>query len=284
MPLRIFSNLSSQFAQRALAFNNQRLSDEIKVIGSGDRIQKAGDDAASLAISEGLRSDARVLRQASRNGNDAMAMVNTADNSVNEISTILIRLRELAARASTGTLTGDNRQAIQLEVDQLLDEINRISNASEFNGKKLLDGSFSASASSPVLIHIGLDSSASNQINLNQSMDIARLDSQSLGIDDISITTRSGAVDAVEELSQTIKDLTAIRTRIGSLQEQLGHAINNLNANVENLVRADSNYRDADIGSRMAELTKNQILVQASTAMVGQANLNPQSALQLLQQ
>ena len=115
-------------------------------------------------------------------------------------------------------------------------------------------------------------------------MDIARLDSQSLGIDDISITTRSGAVDAVEELSQTIKDLTAIRTRIGSLQEQLGHAINNLNANVENLVRADSNYRDADIGSRMAELTKNQILVQASTAMVGQANLNPQSALQLLQQ
>ena len=285
MPIRIFNNTASVNAQNLLGQNNNRLSNSVERISSGLRINKAADDAAGLAISEGLRSDIRTLRQAVRNSNDGVSLINIAEGALNEQGGMLIRLRELASQAATGTTGSTERATIQLEFNALRNEIDRITHTTVFNDQKLIDGSLASSVSSAnqIFIQVGMDNNANSRINLNEQLDLKAITVSALNIDSLSVTGSSGALDALEAINTAIGSVTAIRGQVGSVQNRLVRTISNLNISVENLQAAESQIRDADIAEEVALLTRNQIMVQASTAMVGQANLIPQSVLQLLQ-
>jgi flagellin len=285
MAMRIFNNIPSLNAQRILGINNDRLAQSVERISSGIRINRGSDDAAGLAISEALRSDIRALRQAVRNSNDGISLINIAEGALNEQSGILIRLRELASQASTGTVGSTERQTIQLEFTALRSEIDRISSTTEFNGQKLTDGSLSSSVSTSnqVMIQVGINSRAESRINLNTSINLGAITASGLSIDTLSMTSSGAALTALDMMNTAIATVTAGRGKVGAVQNRLARTISNLTVTIENLQAAESQIRDADIAHEVALLTRNQILVQASTAMVGQANLIPQSVLQLLQ-
>ena len=285
MPVRIFNNIPSLNAQRILGINNDRLAISIERIASGIRINRGADDAAGLAISESLRSDIRALRQAVRNANDGISLINVTEGALNEQSGILIRLRELSSQAATGTVGSTERATIQLEFDQLRKEIDRISATTEFNGQKLVDGSLENTIASEnqISIQVGIDSSANSRINLNTEVNLGAITASSLAIDILAVTTAGAALTALDSINSAIAKVTAARGAIGAVQNRLVRTIANLSITVENLQSAESAIRDADIAAEVALLTRNQILVQAATAMVGQANLIPQSVLQLLQ-
>ena len=284
MPVRIFNNIPSLNAQRLLGINNDRLAVSVERISSGIRINRAADDAAGLAISEALRSDIRALRQAVRNANDGISLINVTEGALNEQASILIRLRELSSQASTGTVGSVERQTIQLEFDSLRLEIDRIANTTAFNGQKLVDGSLAstASSSSQILIQVGLDSGVDSRINLNTQVNLTAVNASSLLIAELSLTTAAGALTALDVINNAISTITQSRGKVGAVQNRLVRTISNLSISIENLQAAESAIRDADIAEEVAVLTRNQILVQAATAMVGQANLIPQSVLQLL--
>lgn len=284
MPVRIFNNIPSLNAQRILGINNDRLAQSVERIASGIRINRGADDAAGLAISEALRSDIRALRQAVRNANDGISLINVTEGALNEQSGILIRLRELSSQAATGTVGSTERATIQLEFNALRSEIDRISATTEFNGQKLVDGSLEASvaAVNQISIQVGIDSSVNSRINLNTEVNLAAVTSSSLGIDVLAVTTAGAALSALDFINTAIATVTAARGSVGAVQNRLVRTITNLSVTVENLQAAESAIRDADIAAEVALLTRNQILVQASTAMVGQANLIPQAVLQLL--
>ncbi|MBT4128779.1 MAG: flagellin FliC [Nitrospina sp.] len=282
---RIFNNIASLNAQRLLGVNSSRLAQSVERISSGIRINKASDDAAGLAISEGLRSDIRALRQAVRNANDGVSLINVTEGALNEQAGILIRLRELASQAATGTVSSTERATIQLEFSALRNEVDRIAATTEFNGQKLVDGSLASSvtSTSQIFIQIGINSSADSRINLNEQVDLEAMTSTGLSIHELSVTSAQGALSALSQMDTSISQITAGRGKIGAVQNRLSKSISNLSVGIENLTAADSQIRDADLAHEVAMLTRNQILVQASTAMVGQANLIPQSVLQLLQ-
>ena len=284
MPVRIFNNIPSLNAQRLLGLNNDRLAVSVERISSGLRINRAADDAAGLAISEALRSDIRALRQAVRNANDGISLINVTEGALNEQASILIRLRELSSQASTGTVGSTERQTIQLEFDALRAEIDRIADTTAFNGQKLVDGSLASTASSgsQILIQVGLDSGVDSRINLNTQVNLTAVNASSLLIAELSLTTAAGALTALDVINNAISSITQSRGKVGAVQNRLVRTISNLSISVENLQAAESSIRDADIAEEVAVLTRNQILVQAATAMVGQANLIPQSVLQLL--
>jgi flagellin len=284
MAMRIFNNIASLNAQRILGVNNDRLAQSVERISSGIRINRGSDDAAGLAISEALRSDIRAMRQAVRNSNDGISLINIAEGALNEQSGILIRLRELASQASTGTVGSTERQTIQLEFTALRSEIDRISSTTEFNGQKLTDGSLSSSVSTSnqVMIQVGINSRAESRINLNTSINLGAITASGLSIDTLSMTSSGAALTALDMMNNAIATVTAGRGKVGAVQNRLARTISNLTVTIENLQAAESQIRDADIAHEVALLTRNQILVQASTAMVGQANLIPQSVLQLL--
>ena len=285
MAVRIFNNIPSLNAQRILGINNNRLAQSVERISSGIRINKGSDDAAGLAISEALRSDIRALRQAVRNANDGVSLLNVTEGALNESSGILIRLRELASQAATGTVGSTERQTIQLEFSALRSEVDRIAATTEFNGIKLVDGSLASSvtASSQIMVQLGIDSTAQSRINLNGEVNLGAMTSTGLNIHTLSVTGAAEALTALEEVNTAISMITQGRGKIGAVQNRLIRAISNISIAVENLSAAESAIRDADIAEEVALLTRNQILVQAATAMVGQANLIPQSVLQLLQ-
>ena len=285
MAVRIFNNIPSLTAQRILGVNNNRLALSVERISSGIRINKAADDAAGLAVSEGLRSDIRALRQAVRNASDGISLMNVTEGALNEQGGILIRLRELASQAATGTVGSTERQTIQLEFSALRSELDRITATTEFNGTKLIDGTLSSSvqdSNKHILIQIGLDNSANSRLDLNTEINLDAVSSTVLGIDSLSVTGAAQALTALNSISDAIASVTASRGKVGAVQNRLTKSIANLSVSVENLTAAESSIRDADIAEEVAELTRNQILVQTATAMVGQANLIPQSVLQLL--
>ena len=284
MAVRIFNNIPSITAQRILGVNNNRLALSVERISSGIRINRASDDAAGLAISEGLRSDIRALRQAVRNASDGISLMNVTEGALNEQSGILIRLRELASQAATGTVGSTERATIQLEFTALRAELDRISATTEFNGLKLIDGNLASgiAVNSHTLIQIGIDSSANSRIDLNTQINLSSIDSTQLEIHNLSVTASSEALTALDKINEAIGSITESRGKVGAVQNRLTRSIANLSVSVENLTAAESSIRDADIAEEVAELTRNQILVQTATAMVGQANLIPQSVLQLL--
>ena len=284
MAIRIFNNTASVNAQRILGVNNDRLAQSIERISSGIRINRGADDAAGLAISEGLRSDIRALRQATRNANDGMSLVNVTEGALNEQSSILIRLRELASQAATGTVGSTERATIQLEFSALRDELTRIAMTTEFNGIGLIDGNLASSVAntSHTMIQIGIDNSANSRLDLNNTLGLDAVTSSTLGIASLSVTASAEALTALAEINTAISSVTAARGKVCAIQNRLLRSVSALSITSENLQAAESAIRDADIAHEIAQLTRNQILVQTSTAMVGQSNLIPQSVLQLL--
>ncbi len=255
-------------------------------LSSGMRINRAGDDAAGLAISEKMRGQIRGLDMASKNAQDGISLIQTAEGALNETHDILQRMRELAVQSANDTNdTTTDRAAIQDEVDQLAREITRISETTEFNGKKLLDGTFtSASGGSALTFQIGANKDQNITLNISE-MDAASL---SVGTGDsktgtgIDVSTQTGANTAIETINAAIKTVATERSNLGSMQNRLEHTINNLSTSSENLTAAESRIRDVDMAKEMMNQTKNSILSQAAQAMLAQANQQPQGVLQLL--
>jgi flagellin len=285
MAVRIFNNIPSLTAQRILGVNNNRLAQSVERISSGIRINKAADDAAGLAVSEGLRSDIRALRQAVRNASDGISLLSVTEGALNEQGGMLIRLRELASQAATGTVGSTERQTIQLEFSALRAELDRITATTEFNGLKLINGNLGSSvadANAHILIQIGINNSMESRLDLNKELNLEAISSTNLEIHTLSVTGAAQALTALDVINDAISSVTASRGKVGAVQNRLTRSIANLSVSVENLTAAESSIRDADIAEEVAQLTRNQILVQTATAMVGQANLIPQSVLQLL--
>jgi len=285
MAIRIFNNVSSQIAQNRLDRNNANLAKALETIASGKRIQKSADDVASHAISAGLRSDARASRQGLRNLQDGLALVDSIEEGgLSILAGNIVRARELASLASTGTMGDSEKRALQLEFSAIKGEINRITESSEFLGQKLLDGSLaSGSLGDDVLITTGLDSRAENRINLNETLNLKDKSTTGLGINNSNISTAEGAKEALASLQNAEDKITNSRARVGALQNRLTRAIQNLSVNIENLTAAASTLRDADMAEELTDLTKQLLLVQSSAAMVGQANLRTEGVLSLLQ-
>jgi len=277
MSLRINTNLQAMAAQRYLTVNHDAQNRALERLASGARINRAGDDAAGLAISEKLKASIRSMRQASRNANDGISMIQTAEGAMNEIGNILIRMRELSVQGSSDTIGDTERAFIDKEVVALKDEINRISRSTEFNGTKLLDGS-----SPPLDIQIG--------INNNPGLDRFVYDAPSrnttlegLGLESVNITNREGAQANLAQLDSAITKLAENRASLGALQNRLGSALNNLGIYRENLEAANSRIRDTDMAEETSDLAKQNILSQANISVLSQANQNPQAVLKLLQ-
>ncbi len=283
MSLKIFTNLSSQNSQRAMSINSARLGSALERIATGIRLQRSGDDIGAMAVSESLRGDVRALRQGAKNLNDGISLIQTADGALNEQTSILIRLREITSQSATGTIGDTERATVQLEFSALRAEFDRIANSTEFNGQKLLDGTLAASSSNSTVLQLGVDSSDNNRFDLNQKINLTAITSSALGFSTDSIATDTGALTAMANLSTAIEKLSAIRGRVGAVQETLDYSKAAMAAHVENLTGAISTMRDADFAEEFASMTRNQILVQGAAAMIGQANLIPQSVLTLLQ-
>ena len=284
MALRVYNNLFSLNAQRNLGTNNSALGTSLERLSSGLRINRGADDAAGLAISEALRSDIRGLNQALRNANDGISMINTAEGALSEQGSIVIRMRELAAQAATGTVGSAERTTINREFVALRDEVDRITSVTEFNGQKLLNGALTSTvpAGSAVVIQVGMQNSTADRINLNTAVNMTTISSTGLGIKDLSVAFSASALAAMATLDTALATVTESRGKLGAVQNRLVHTINNLAVSAENLQAAESQIRDADYSAEISQFTRNQILVQASTAILAQANLVPQSVLQLL--
>jgi len=284
MALRIFTNLSSLNSQRAMQINNARLGSSLERIASGIRLQRSSDDIAAMSVSDALHGDAVAIRQGAKNLADGFSLINTADGAVSEQMSILIRLREITSQAATGTIGDTERATVNMEFTALRAEFDRIAATAEFNSRKLLDGSLSSGSSDTMVVQLGLDSSDNNRFNLNTEINLSATTSSNLGFSTDSISTDTAALTAMGSLTKAIEELSGIRGRIGAVQERLQHAKDHLNSSVENLNGAISTMRDADFAEEFAGLTRNQILVQGAAAMIGQANLIPQSVLTLLQE
>lgn len=280
MGLSILTNTTSINAQKNLMKTQDSLSNSISKLSSGMRINKAGDDAAGLGISESLKAQTRSISQASRNANDAISMSQVAEGAMNEMQGIVSRMRELSVQSSNDTLGDDERGYIQTEFAELSKEVNRISAVTSFNGKNLLDGTASAGLTFQVGIY--------NTSNDRMQMTIGKLDTSTLGITSgtsiasATLSTASGAQTAIGVFDAAIKNLSSARANIGAVQNRLNVTVSNLATSNENLMAANSRIRDVDIASETANMTQSQILSQAGLAVLAQANQLPQSALSLL--
>ncbi|MCP4913911.1 MAG: flagellin FliC [Oligoflexia bacterium] len=276
MGLRINTNTASLSAQRSLGMTNRRVNDNLRKLSSGERVTKASDDAAGLAISEKLKAQIRGFRQAKRNANDAISMIQTAEGGLSEISNIVIRLRELAVQAASDTIGNKERDFTNIEFQQLKDEIDRISRSSEFNGTALLDGTggvldFQVGINNdPILDRLTYDGTKAN----------ATL--TSLGLTGEAVNSKEGAQVSLQKLDNALVQINGVRAELGATQNRLSSAINNLAVTDENLSAANSRIRDVDVAAETADLTRNNILVQAGTSVLSQANQAPNIALKLL--
>ena len=269
MSLRIQNNVEAFNAQRQLIGNSDKLSKAMEKLSSGYRINRAGDDAAGLAISEKLRGQIGGLGQASRNASDAISMVQTAEGALNEVHSMLQRVRELAVQFKNGSLSTADRTAIQSEVYQLASEIERIGASAEFNGIDLLN-----SASTTISFQVG--ASDAQQITVATISVGAQVASTVYALSSVASQTD------IQQIDDAINNISAARATFGAVQNRLEHTIANIASYQENLTASESRIRDADMASEMVQFTKLQILQQAGTSMLAQANQAPQSVLSLL--
>lgn len=276
MGLRINTNVPSLAAQRSLTKNTQNLNDNLRKLSSGERVTRAGDDAAGLAISENLKAYIRGTRQAGRNAGDAISLVQTAEGGLNEISSIIIRLRELSIQAASDTIGDTERGFSDIEFQQLKDEVDRIARSSEFNGTKLLDGSGGildfqiGTRNDPFLDRLTYDGTNNNGTLM------------ALGIAAEAINSKLGAQQSLKKLDDALVHINGVRANLGAVQNRLSSIINNLAIGDENLSAANSRIRDVDVASETAEMAKNNILVQSSTSVLTQANQAPNIAIKLI--
>ncbi|MGY4113363.1 MAG: flagellin [Bacillaceae bacterium] len=274
--MRINHNISALNTYRQLSFNNTQTAKNLEKLSSGYRINRAGDDAAGLAISEKMRGQIRGLEMAQKNAQDGISLIQTAEGALTETHAILQRMRELAVQAANDTNVTADRTAIQDEIDALVSEINRIAGNTEFNTQNLLDGTFSGKK-----FHIGANSGQSITVTIG-TMNANALGTTSLKIASVKVDTVTNANKAITAIDKAIEQVSTERSKLGAIQNRLEHTINNLGATSENLTAAESRIRDVDMAKEMMEFTKNNILTQAAQAMLAQANQVPQGVLQLL--
>nr|WP_281285835.1 flagellin [Persicimonas caeni] len=272
------TNVSSMSAQRHLGKTSRALNSNIAKLSSGFRINSAADDAAGLAISEEMKADIRSLAQAERNSNDAISMIQTAEGAMGEIHGVLGRMRELAVQASSDGINDTQRGHLDTEFQELEAEIDRIAGVTKYNGNALLDGTMAAT------FQVGADSGETLSVSITQDFSAAGLGTTP-GTSDLStvdLTSRTNADASLAEIDAAISQVSSSRASVGATQNRLEVTIDNLSVTRENLSAANSRIRDTDVASEMASMTKNQILMQAGTSMLAQANSMPQTALGLL--
>jgi len=276
MGLRIGTNVQSIAAQRNLGLNTAAQKTSLEKVSSGTRINRAADDAAGLAISEKMRASIRSVRQDVRNSNDGISMIQTAEGGMNEIGNILVRFRELSIQAASDTITDTERGFINKEVSQLHQEVDRISQATEFNGHKLLNGE-----GGMMDIQVGQNNNASQD---RFSFDVGKTNTtmDHLGLSGMTVASKESAQENLGKIDEAIKTLSGNRAELGALQNRLQSTVNNLNIYDENLSASRSRIYDVDMASETAELTKQNILSQAGISVLSQANNNNMSALKLL--
>ena len=274
MGLRVNTNVASINAQRNLSSVTERLSTNYRRLSTGLRISTAADDAAGLAISERLRSQVRSLEQSKRNANDGISFVQTAEGALNEVSSILVRLRELSIQSSNGSVSSQDKDTLNEEFKSLVNEVDRIGRSTEFNGIKLLDGSASS-----VSFQVGFGTTSGID-TLAVSLSAAL--STSLSLNSLDIGSAGATTTAITNIDAAINTVSSLRGSLGAAQNRLGSTINTLAIQVENLSAAESRIRDVDVAYETAQLTRNNILQSAAISVLSQANSQPQSALQLL--
>lgn len=273
--MRIQHNISALNTHRNLTFNNAQASKNLEKLSSGYKINRAGDDAAGLAISEKMRGQIRGLDMATKNSQDGISLIQTAEGALNETHAILQRMRELAVQSANGTNEDDDSAKLDLEFQQLIEEVDRIANETQFNKKDILKA----------------DQTIALQVGANQGQEItiewkaqgkAAIGEQGTDISGQKIETAADAKTAITEVDKAIESLSESRSKMGAFQNRLEHTINNLGASSENLTAAESRIRDTDMAKEMMGFTKNNILMQAAQSMLAQANQQPQGVLQLL--
>ncbi len=303
MSMSIQTNVSSLNAQRNLSTSQLALSKSMQRLSSGFRINTAADDSAGLAISENMRGQIRSMNQATRNANDGVSLIQTAEGALNETSSILVRMRELAEQSATGTVGSTERGYIQSEFNKLTSEIDRIAGSTEFNGRKLLDGTMcgdgtvtTTPGNGTMVFHIGPrnDTSIGNTNNSTAgnaldrvTLDVSAASSTAIGVNfgsttSVQVSTQAGAQSALNSIDSAIASISSQRSNLGATQNRLQSTINNLAVAIENTSSAESRIRDVDVASETATMTRNNILTQAGTAILSQANQTPQAALSLL--
>jgi len=278
MPLNINTNVSSLNAQRYLNSNSTQLSKSMEKLSSGYRINRAGDDAAGLALSEKLRSQIRGSQKAQDNVQDGINVLNIADGALQSITDNLQRMRELAVQAGNDTYNSAQRSSMKAEFDQLASGINQIASSTQFNGVKLLNGDATA-----MKLQIGANSSSGvDTLDIGAAGAFGNVNSSSLGLGSVSFSGNAGALSALSSLDAAITTINTQRGTIGALSNRLETTATNLATNVENTSASESRIRNVDVASESAKMSQYQILQQAAAAMLSQANQSPQLALQLL--
>lgn len=282
MGLQINTNITAMFASRNLSKVNSNLEKSLKKLSSGLRITEAAEDAAGLAISSALKTDINGFMQAQRNINDGVNMIQVADGALKIDMDILSRMKDLAMQSSNASVGSIERATIHNEFKSLRNEVQRLSDISEFNGQFLLNGSLSTSSTATVVLQVGLTAASTSQLNLNSEVNIGDVDATGLGLASLSVTSSTGATASLAVLNSAIDKVVANRGSLGAIQNRLRFAFDHLGITSENYSSAKSQIEDVDFATEMANFTKNQILVQAATAMLAQANILPQAVLQLL--
>jgi flagellin len=285
-------NMSALFANRVLKFNNITVDKDMEKLSSGMRINRAGDDASGLAVSEKMRSQIRGLRRAEQNAEDGVSLIQTTEGFLQETQDILQRVRELAVQSSNGIYTPEDRMQIQVEVSQLVDEVNRIASHAQFNGQNLMTGRFARelgenTVTASMWFHIGAN------MDQRERAFIGTMTAQGLGLQGlngtpaaatfISLSTPDQSNRAIGLLDSALLKVNKQRADLGAYQNRLEYAMQGLSIGAENLQASESRIRDTDMAEQMVSYVKNQILVQSATAMLAQANTKPQSVLQLMQ-
>lgn len=291
MGMRIRTNVSSLVAQRHMENNGADMNRSLERLSSGFRINKSADDAAGLAITENLRGQVRGLNVARRNANDAVSLVQVAEGSMNEMSNILIRMRELTVQAATDTLGERERSYLNKEYTQLVDEIDRIGKSTEFNGTKIFD---KENQQAEFIIQVGTRGTSpdENVDTLRINLEGLKFDSESLGlgkeseigskVDGESGPSREEIAQKLGTIDTSLTKIAGERATLGSIQNRLGSAISNLGISIENQTAAQSRIKDVDFAEETSKLTQAKIMTQSNTSVLSQANAAPEMALQLL--
>lgn len=279
MGLRIATNISALNSQRHMVNTRKLLDRSLERLSSGYRINKAGDDAAGLAISEKLRAKTRGLVQAQRNASDGISLIQVAEGGLEEVQNILVRLRELGVQAASDTIGNQERKYLNEEYQALKEEVDRIANVTEFNGTVLLDGTGGS-------LDIQVNTGGQNLLGVDRiSFDAFRADvnTDKLGLEELSVDSKVNAQRSLSILDSAIEHVSSVRGELGAIDNRLSSTIRNLAVSIENLSAANSRIKDVDIAEETSELTKNNILMQAGTSVLQQANSLPKMALSLLQ-
>jgi flagellin len=280
-------NMSAMFSNRTLGVTNGSLSKDMEKLSSGEKINRAGDDASGLAVSEKLRSQIRGLNQASENAQNGISFIQTTEGYLQETTDIVQRIRELAVQSSNGIYTDEDRMQIQVEVSQLVAEVDRIASQAQFNGMNMLTGRFAQSTgensvTASMWLHVGANMDQRIQVY------IGTMTAQALGVREagtkqiLQLTTPEDANRAIGTLDEALKKINKQRADLGGYQNRLEHAVKGLDVSAENMQASESRIRDTDMASQMVDYTKNQILSQAGTAMLAQANSQSQNVLSLI--